>query len=317
MGATSSLRVIFAGTPTFAAQHLQALIDSHHQILAVYTQPDRPAGRGKRLSPSPVKMLALANNILVLQPSTLKSAEAQQQLAVLKADIMVVVAYGLILPQAVLDSPRLGCINVHASLLPRWRGAAPIQRAIEAGDKKTGVTIMQMDAGLDTGPMLLKVGCPITQDDNSDLLLQKLATLGGPALLTVLDQASAGELKPEQQNDELACYANKIDKAEAKINWHLSADVLQRQIRAFNPFPVAFCGLGEQRIKIYNARVIERNHANKPGTIIGTENGEIQIACGENVLSILALQLPGKKALASTDILRGYAALFSTGVQLS
>ncbi len=317
MADNSSLRVIFAGTPTFAAQHLQLLIDSPHHIVAVYTQPDRPAGRGKKLTPSPVKELAIAQDIPVMQPSSLKTEEAQQQLRDFAADIMVVVAYGLILPQAILDAPRLGCVNVHGSLLPRWRGAAPVQRAIEAGDKETGVTIMQMDAGLDTGPMLLKTTCTINADDTSESLLNKLAALGGPALLTVLAQASKGELHPEQQNDAFACYANKIDKAEARIDWHLPATVIERRVRAFNPFPIAYSEIQGQRIKIYRADVLEIKQEQIPGKILASDNNRIVIACGEQALAINELQLPGKKIMSSADVLRGYSQTFRVGAQLN
>ena len=317
MAESSSLRVIFAGTPTFAARHLQALLASRHRVVAVYTQPDRPAGRGKQLSPSAVKELALAKQLTVMQPASLKIPQAQQALRDFNADIMVVVAYGLILPQAVLDIPRLGCINVHGSLLPRWRGAAPIQRAIAAGDKETGITIMQMDAGLDTGPMLLKVACPISETDTTATLYDRLANLGGPALLTVLDQAGAEQLRPQAQDNSLATYANKIEKCEAQLNWRLSATELQRKIRAFNPMPVAYSELNHQRIKIYQARVVQENVQQSPGTIIEGSEDEIVVACGEQALALTELQMPGKKVLTSAEILRGHRSLFSPGGQFA
>ena len=329
MPVNTSLRVIFAGTPTFAAHHLQVLIDSPHQIVAVYTQPDRPAGRGKRLSPSPVKQLALDHHLSVLQPGSLKTLVAQEELRSLDADVLVVVAYGLILPQAVLDIPPLGCINVHGSLLPRWRGAAPVQRAVEAGDTTTGITIMQMDAGLDTGPMLLRRDCEITNQDNSATVFTKLERLGGPALLTVLAQASRGKLNPQAQDDALASYAHKIEKAEAKLDWQLPAAVLHRKVRAFNPFPVTYCELAcpnqdgpdqnvpnQKRIKIYAAKTVDANGLSTPGTIINTEHGEITVACGDKALAITQLQLPGKKALPAAAVLRGHASLFAVGTRL-
>ncbi|MGB2324877.1 MAG: methionyl-tRNA formyltransferase, partial [Pseudomonadales bacterium] len=240
------LRIIFAGTPEFAAQHLQALVDSEHQILAVYSQPDRPAGRGRKLTASPVKQLAVAHNIDVQQPLSLKDAEAQAHLAAYKADIMIVVAYGLLLPEAVLNTPRLGCINVHASLLPRWRGAAPIQRALLAGDKDTGVTIMQMEAGLDTGPMLLKQHIAITATDTSASLHDKLATCGSSSLVEALQQITT--LTSETQDDSQANYANKLTKDEGLIDWQTPATAISRQVRGLNPWPVAYTDFGEQRL---------------------------------------------------------------------
>ena len=221
-----NLRIVFAGTPDFAAKHLQALLNANLQVVAVYTQPDRPAGRGNKLTPSPVKMLAVEHNIPVFQPENFKSAEAQQELAALKPDLMVVVAYGLLLPQQVLDTPRLGCINVHGSLLPGWRGAAPIQRAIWAGDPETGITIMQMDAGLDTGDMLHKMVCPITPEDTSTSLYEKLAIDGPEGMLFTIQQIADGTAKPEKQNNELATYAKKLSKEEACINWQQDAALL-------------------------------------------------------------------------------------------
>ncbi len=250
--AATALKLVFAGTPEFAAQHLQALLsDGRHDIVAVYTQPDRPAGRGKKPRPSPVKQVAEQAGLPVLQPLNFKQQQDRNALAELGADLMVVVAYGLILPQAVLDIPRLGCVNVHASLLPRWRGAAPIQRAIEAGDADTGVTIMQMAAGLDTGDMLHKVRCAIGADDTSASLHDKLAELGGPALLSALDQLASGAAQPEVQDDALSNYAAKLDKQEGQIDWQRSAIELDRQIRAFIPFPVCYTELDDDRLRIW------------------------------------------------------------------
>lgn len=314
------MNIIFAGTPDFAAVHLQALLDSDHTVIAVYTQPDRPAGRGKKLLASPVKQLALSHDIPVYQPQSLRDQADQEELAALGADIMVVVAYGLILPQAVLDTPRLGCINVHASLLPRWRGAAPIQRAVEAGDSHSGVAIMQMEAGLDTGPVLVERRCDITERDTGGSLHDKLAELGGPALIEALAQLASGVAKPVTQDDATANYANKISKEEARIDWQRPAQELQRQIRAFNPFPVCWTtyseSKGEQRLRIYSASLERGCHSDTPGTILASDDEGILVACGREALRLQVLQLPGKKALPTAEILKGYRALFTPGTQL-
>ena len=316
----SGLRLIFAGTPEFAAAHLQALIGSRHQVIAAYTQPDRPAGRGKKLSASPVKELALQHQIPVYQPLNFKSDEAKAELAALDADLMVVVAYGLILPKAVLDTPRLGCINVHASLLPRWRGAAPIQRAIEAGDEETGVTIMQMDVGLDTGDMLIKAVCPILPTDTGGILHDRLITLGAPALLEALDQLQAGRANPIKQDDSLSNYAPKLSKEEAALNWQLPARELALKVRAFNPFPVAYtqvAGTGDDaRIRVWAACASDSPTQAPPGSITKVDSHSLWVACGEGQLQLQQLQLPGKKAMNVGDILRGHPDLFSVGDQL-
>ncbi|MDQ2077067.1 methionyl-tRNA formyltransferase [Marinimicrobium sp. ABcell2] len=313
------LRIVFAGTPDFAARQLQALLASEHQVIAAYTQPDRPAGRGKKLTASPVKQLAQAQQILVYQPATLKTQEAQAQLAALEADVMVVVAYGLILPQAVLDIPRLGCINIHASLLPRWRGAAPIQRAIQAGDTVSGVTIMQMDAGLDTGDMLVKAQCPIEPEDSAGDLHDRLAELGGPATLETLRQLQAGTATPEVQDDSESCYAPKISKAEAALDWRRPAPELARQVRAFNPFPIAFMRTGEQEqpIRVWAAHALDSQSTAESGTVIAAAPTGLDIACGEGVLRLETLQLPGKKAMSVADLLRGHPGSFSPGQTLA
>ncbi|WP_193163435.1 methionyl-tRNA formyltransferase [Microbulbifer hainanensis] len=317
---TQPLNIIFAGTPDFAAVHLQALLDSEHRVIAVYTQPDRPAGRGKKLLASPVKQLAQQHDIPVYQPQSLRDDAAQAELAVLGADIMVVVAYGLILPQAVLDTPRLGCVNVHASLLPRWRGAAPIQRAIEAGDAESGVAIMQMEAGLDTGPVLTERRCTITARETGGSLHDKLAELGGPALLEALAQLAAGSAAPQAQDDSAANYAAKITKDEARLDWQRPAVELERQIRAFNPFPVCWTtysdSKGEQRLRVYSAQLERGCHSDAPGTILGADAEGILVACGREALRLQLLQLPGKKALPAEEILKGYRELFAPGVQL-
>jgi methionyl-tRNA formyltransferase len=312
----SGLRIIFAGTPDFAAHHLQALLDSDHQVIAAYTQPDRPAGRGKKLAASPVKALALEHDIPVYQPLNFKEEADRQTLAGLNADIMVVVAYGLLLPKAVLDTPRLGCINVHASLLPRWRGAAPIQRAIAAGDTETGVTIMQMDVGLDTGDMLVISRCPINTDDTGGSLHDRLLTLGGPALLTALEQLQQGTAQPERQDDSQANYAHKLSKQEAALDWSLTATELDHQIRAFNPFPVAYFTEGKDRVRVWDASVEQTANDAAPGTIITVNKAAIEVACGSESLLIKQLQLPGKKVLPINDILNGHAQRFAVGTVL-
>jgi methionyl-tRNA formyltransferase len=317
---TQGLRIIFAGTPEFAAEHLTALLDSRHQVIAVYSQPDRPAGRGKKLSASPVKDVALAHDIPVYQPLNFKSPEAVAELAALNADLMVVVAYGLILPKVVLDAPRLGCINVHASILPRWRGAAPIQRAIEAGDSETGVTIMQMDVGLDTGDMLTKAFCPILADDTGGSLHDKLITIGTPALLEALDQIAAGTLKREKQDDSQSNYAPKLSKEEAALNWQLPAPELERKVRAFNPFPVAHtktAGTGDdQRIRVWAAKASDKPTSATPGSITQISVDGLWVACTQGQLILEQLQLPGKKAMCVNEILRGHPDLFKVGDQL-
>lgn len=315
MSIESPLRIVFAGTPGFAAAHLQALLNwQGGQVIGVYTQPDRPAGRGKKLAASPVKDLAQQHRLPVYQPASLRNSEAQTEFAALQPDVMVVVAYGLILPAAVLAIPRLGCINVHGSILPRWRGAAPIQRAIEAGDSETGVTIMQMDEDLDTGAMLSVTRCAITTDDTTGSLYDKLALLGAPSLIATLQALAQGRAQPQIQDESLTCYAKKIDKAEAALNWQRSADELGRQIRAFNPDPIAYGILGGQRIKIYRAQPYASVNA-QPGTIISANANAtgIDVACGEGGLRILDLQMPGGKVLSSAQVLNGHAELFKPG----
>lgn len=292
-------RIIFAGTPEFSVAPLQALLDSDHQVIAVYTQPDRPAGRGRKLTASPVKQLAQTHQIPVFQPESLKTPEAQAELATLEADIMVVVAYGLILPQAVLDTPKHGCLNIHASLLPRWRGAAPIQRAIEAGDSETGITIMQMDVGLDTGAMLLKTHCPIQPEDTAQTLHDKLAIQGAEAIIDALEQLD--KCVPEPQNDNQACYASKLTKAEAKIDWHGNAIDIQRRIQAFNPWPMAFCEFDGQPLRILAAQALAGPAHQNAGEVILLEKAGLDIACGQGLLRITQLQPAGKKPMSAYD----------------
>ena len=310
------MRVLFAGTPDFAAAHLQALLDAPDiSVIGVYSQPDRPAGRGKKLTASPVKKLAVEYQLPVFQPQSLKDPEQQRLLSELQADIMVVVAYGLILPQAVLDAPRLGCINVHASILPRWRGAAPIQRAIEAGDSETGVTIMQMDAGLDTGAMLSVSRCEIDSSETSASLHQKLEQLGAPALLHTLAALSNGLAVAVEQDNQLSCYAAKITKQEALVDWSQPAQLLDRQIRAFNPFPAAYTTLGELRIKIWQAEPTKATGLT-PGQIISTDNAGLLVSCGEQSLLLTEIQLPGKSRMAVSEVLKSRGELFAPSTQL-
>lgn len=317
---TTPLRIIFAGTPDFAAAHLNVLLKSRHQIVAVYSQPDRPAGRGKKLSASPVKELGALHNIPIYQPLNFKTEEARAELAALNADIMVVVAYGLILPKVVLNSPRLGCINVHASLLPRWRGAAPIQRAIEAGDSETGVTIMQMDVGLDTGDMLIKTSCPILVTDNAQILHDRLISIGTPALLQALDQIQLGISNPVKQDDSLSNYAPKLSKEEAALDWNLAAEDLQRKVRAFNPFPVAYSTMrslgGDARIRVLTASSSATNSNAPLGSITHIGANGLWVACKTGQLILEKLQLPGKKPLNIGELLRGHPNLFKVGDQL-
>ncbi|MEX5341186.1 methionyl-tRNA formyltransferase [Pseudomonas sp. I2] len=294
------MRIVFAGTPEFAAEHLNALLDSPYDVVAVYTQPDRPAGRGQKLMPSPVKQLAMAHDIPVFQPPTLRSAEAQAELAALAPDLMVVVAYGLILPQAVLDIPRLGCINSHASLLPRWRGAAPIQRAVEAGDAESGVTVMRMEAGLDTGPMLLKVVTPIGAEDTGGSLHDRLAEMGPPAVVQAIAGLADGSLQGEVQDDALATYAHKLNKDEARIDWSRPAVELERLIRAFNPWPVCHSTLDGESVKVLAATL--STGTGTPGEILSASKDGLVVACGEQALCLTRLQLPGGKALGFSDL---------------
>ncbi|RBW64861.1 methionyl-tRNA formyltransferase [Vibrionales bacterium C3R12] len=314
---SQSLRIVFAGTPDFAARHLAALLSSEHEVIAVYTQPDRPAGRGKKLTASPVKNIALEHNIPVYQPENFKADEAKQQLAELNADLMVVVAYGLLLPQVVLDTPRLGCINVHGSILPRWRGAAPIQRSIWAGDKETGVTIMQMDIGLDTGDMLSIATLPIETTDTSASMYDKLADLGPDALVHCLADIASGNAKPVKQDNELANYAKKLSKEEAKIDWTMDAQAIERCVRAFNPWPMSHFSVAENSIKVWQSRVEPQTTDKPAGTILKADKTGIYVATGSGVLVLEQLQVPGKKAMSVQDILNSRAAWFEVGSQLN
>lgn len=314
---STSLRIIFAGTPDFAARHLDALLSSGHQVVGVFTQPDRPAGRGKKLMPSPVKVLAEEHSLPVFQPASLRPQENQQLVADLNADVMVVVAYGLILPKAVLDMPRLGCINVHGSLLPRWRGAAPIQRSLWAGDADTGVTIMKMDVGLDTGDMLYKLSCPITAEDTSATLYDKLAELGPKGLIDTLQQLADNRARPEVQDEALVTYAEKLSKEEARLDWTLSAAHLERCIRAFNPWPMSWLEIDGQPVKVWQASVIAGQANAAPGTIIEASKQGIQVATVEGILNLESLQPAGKKAMSAQDLLNSRREWFTPGNSLA
>jgi methionyl-tRNA formyltransferase len=310
------MRVIFAGTPEFAAVALAQILAAGHEVPLVLTQPDRPARRGMKLQASAIKQLALQHNIPVAQPLSLRldgkypddAVQAQAAIAAADADVMVVAAYGLILPQWTLSAPRLGCLNIHASLLPRWRGAAPIHRAIEAGDAQTGVVIMQMDAGLDTGDMLLTGVRDIDAHDTTATLHDHLAELGGTLVVQALADAQAGQLKPIKQPIEGITYAHKIEKAEAAVNWCDSATTLDRRVRAFNPFPAAAALLNGEVIKLWFAVPEVSNSALKalPGTVLSADAQGVRVACGEGVLCVTELQRAGGKRLAAAEFLRGF-----------
>lgn len=310
------MRLVFAGTPDFAATALKALLGTHHTVVGVYSQPDRPAGRGRKLMPSPVKQVALDAGIPVFQPDTLKTEAAQQELADLHADVMIVAAYGLILPKAVLDLPAHGCLNIHASLLPRWRGAAPIHRAIAAGDRETGITIMQMDEGLDTGAMLLKSLTAIEPTDTGGSLHDRLAGLGGDAIVEALRLLEKGELTGEAQNDEHACYAHKLTKDEGHIDWSENAETIERLVRAFNPWPGTYTDLDQQRIRIHAASTLGDDSQKPAGTVLRRERQGIDVACGSGTLRITRLQLPGSRAQSVSDLINGGKQLLLTGQEL-
>ena len=312
----SPLKVVFAGTPDFAARHLEGLIDSPHHVVSVMSQPDRPAGRGKRLQPSPVKALAQEAGLPIWQPESLKTAESEAILSQYEADILVVVAYGLILPATILSIPRLGCLNVHASLLPRWRGAAPVQRAIEAGDAETGVSIMAMEPGLDTGPVLLSRALPIRADHTSGGLLDDLAQLGVNALISSLENIDTLLPVAAPQAHSEATYAHKIAKQEGAIDWSEDAAMLARRVQAFNPAPGCYTELQGDRLKILSAHALTESHPGPDGEIIATEEAGIRVSCGEGQLVITQAQLPGAKAQPVATLLRGHQTRFQPGQRL-
>jgi len=296
------MRVVFAGTPDFSVPILQAVLDSRHSVVAVYSQPDRPAGRGRKLTPGPVKQLALQHHIPVFQPATLNNTEIQHELAERKPDLMVIVAYGLILPQAVLDLPGRGCVNLHASLLPRWRGAAPIQRAILAGDRQSGVCLMQMEAGLDSGPVLAELRTDITDDDSGGSLHDRLSRLAADLLARHLDDLENGVLEPIAQDESLVTYASKLDKSEAAINWQQGAAQLERQVRAFNPWPVAQAKYQGRVLRVWRAKAID-GVGGMPGSVVAAGKQGIDVVCGKGCLRLLTVQLPGGKRLSAADFL--------------
>lgn len=303
---SSPLSLIFAGTPEFSVPALEALVASRHRVLAVYTQPDRPAGRGQQVTMSAVKQCALKHQMPVEQPQTLKDPAAVERLAHYQADLMIVVAYGLLLPKTVLDTPRLGCVNIHASLLPRWRGAAPIQRAIQAGDKESGVTIMQMDVGLDTGPMLLERVTPIDARETGESLHDRLSTLGAEAVIEAIDAIAAGTAKPVAQPKDGATYAAKIRKEEALIDWSKSAVDIDRHVRAFNPWPIAETRWNGQQLRVWEATPLDKKSSAAPGTVVATSSDGIEVATGEGTLQLTRVQAAGRKAMPAADFLRAH-----------
>jgi methionyl-tRNA formyltransferase len=310
---SDSLRVVYAGTPEFAVPALDAVAAAGHRVVAVYTQPDRRSGRGRKVVFSPVKAKAMELSVPVEQPLTLRDATARAQLQSYQPDVMIVAAYGLILPPEVLAMPRYGCLNIHASLLPRWRGAAPIQRAIEAGDEQTGVTIMQMAEGLDTGDMLVTRECPVAVDATAAVLHNQLAELGAAAMLETLVLLQAGELQPQVQDESLATYAHKLDKQEAVIDWQHSALTIHRRVCAFNPWPVAQTALQEETLRVWETQLLPNATVNNaaPGTVVATEAG-IDVATGDGVLSLQKIQVPGKKPMPAGDFLNSRSIAIGT-----
>ncbi len=307
----SALRIVFAGTPEFAAAHLNSILNSSHEVIAVYTQPDRPSGRGIKLLPSPVKELALANNLPVNQPASLRNEDEHRLLESYSADALIVVAYGLILPREILAVPRFGCINVHASLLPRWRGAAPIERALLAGDKVSGITVMQMDEGLDTGDILLKSEVSIDDSNTRNDLESKLTEVGCEALIKALNNLEELLKTPEKQDDSQSCYAGKLDKAEALINWSQSAELIERQIRVgIGRFP-AYSFFNSERIRILKAQVSNATSDLSPGTIIESNKDSFTVRCGTGSIAITQIQLPGKNVVAVRDITNSKPSFFT------
>jgi methionyl-tRNA formyltransferase len=302
----SSLNIVFGGTPEFAVPALEALLNAGHRIVTVYTQPDRPAGRGKKLHMSAVKECALRHGLAIEQPATLRDPSAAARLASFRPDVMIVVAYGLILPQAILAVPRLGCVNIHGSLLPRWRGAAPIQRALLAGDTQTGVSIMIMDAGLDTGPVLSMHATPIGARENAASLHDRLATLGAQSLVATLVEYANGTLAPQPQSQVGVTYAHKIRKEEARIDWRQTAVQIDAQVRAFNPWPIAETHWREQQLRVWQATPMMSTHDTAPGTVISASASGILVAAGDGILVIEQLQLAGRKAMSAADFINAH-----------
>lgn len=311
-----SLKVVFAGTPEFGLPALNALKNSQHQLQAVFTQPDKPAGRGRNLQQSAIKKWSLSNNLPIYQPDNFKDENAIKMLVALNPDILVVIAYGLILPKNILSLPHLGCINVHASLLPRWRGASPIQQAILAGDQHTGITIMQMDAGMDTGDKLAEVSCSIYPNDTSGTLHNRLAQLAVEPLLTTLDALAHGKAVSVAQDNSQVTYAKKIAKTDAMIDWKKGAQQINNQVRAFNPWPIAYTNAGEDCLRIYQAQVVEINSTPLPGTILAINKQGIIVATGKDALKIEVMQFPGIKAMPVSDWLNGRPTQLEVGLLL-
>jgi methionyl-tRNA formyltransferase len=303
---SSPLNLIFAGTPEFSVPALEALVASRHRVVAVYTQPDRPAGRGQQVTMSAVKQCAIKHRLPVEQPPTLKDNAAVERLSQYSADLMIVVAYGLLLPKNVLDTPRMGCVNIHASLLPRWRGAAPIQRAIQAGDKESGITIMQMEVGLDTGPMLLERVTPINARETGETLHDRLSTLGAEAVIEAIEAIAAGKSTPREQPKEGATYAAKIRKEEALIDWSKSAIEIDRHVRAFNPWPIAETRWNGQQLRVWETSLTEKQTSAAPGTVITTSSDGIEVATGNGTLQLTRVQAAGRKAMPAADFLRAH-----------
>jgi methionyl-tRNA formyltransferase len=303
---SGSLRIVFAGTPEFAVPALEALARSRHSVVAVYTQPDRPAGRGRQLTASAVKLAAQRLELPIEQPVSLKDAASAATLAAYAGDIMVVAAYGIILPQSILDLPPLGCVNVHASLLPRWRGAAPIERALLAGDRETGISIMRMEAGLDTGPVYARCPIEIRGDDTAGSLRERLAALGARAIVEVIETIGAGIACAQPQDSRLATYASKIEKAEARIDWRRPAEEIERRVRAFNPWPVAECRWRGGQLRIWAAHVVEREIAARPGEVIDAAGAALAVACGINALALDVVQLAGGRAMSAEKFLAAH-----------
>ncbi|OGT46936.1 MAG: methionyl-tRNA formyltransferase [Gammaproteobacteria bacterium RIFCSPHIGHO2_12_FULL_38_11] len=308
-----SFKIIFAGTPEFAVPALKKLLDSDHQILTVLTQPDRPAGRGQKLCVSPIKQLAQENNIKIDQPTTLKDVAAQKTIMQLNPDIIIVVAYGMILPKTVLNIPRFGCINIHPSLLPKWRGAAPIQRAIEAGDTKTGVTIMQLNEKMDAGDILLQESITLNDHETSGTIHHVLSELGATLLLKTLNLLEETKIKPMRQNNNEATYANKIEKSEAIIHWKKSATEIHNQIRAFNPWPICTTYFQNQSLRIFESFVLNEKQNGVPGTLVSIDKNYLHIATGNGTLGIKSIQLPGKKQISAADFIHGHQAQLIVG----